>query len=254
MNVISGIKAKIFEKITSPIGTTNTRFREAWLEKTLKKLPKGLTILDAGAGELKYKPYCSHLRYTSQDFGQYDGKGNHEGMQTSSWDNSKLDIVSDITAIPVGAGTFDAIMCIEVLEHVPEPVKAIQEFSRILKPDGKLIITAPICSLTHYAPYFFQTGLSKYWYQYVLEKNGFNILELTFNGNYFEYLAQELRRMEIFQHRHSKSAYKTNWLFAIARLIVLRTLHQFSTHSQNTEEILSYGIHVVAKKQNRAKN
>ena len=147
------------------VGNKNLAEREAWLKKTLELIPAGQTHLDAGAGELKYKKFCSHLNYQSQDFGQYDGQGNQKGFQTQSWDNSKVDYVSDITAIPVADASFDNIMCIEVLEHVPEPIKAIKEFSRILKTGGKLILTAPFCSLTHFAPYYFQNGFSKYWYE-----------------------------------------------------------------------------------------
>jgi hypothetical protein len=41
------------------------------------------------------------------------------------------------------------------------------------------------------APYHFSTGFNKYWYQKHLPDNGFKIQELTANGNFFEYVAQE---------------------------------------------------------------
>ena len=106
-------------------------------------MPVGSRILDAGAGELQYKPFCAHLDYVSQDFAQYDGQGNSVGLQTGTWDQTQLDIVSDITAIPEPDGSFDAIMCVEVLEHVPAPVDALNEFGRLLRLDGILIVTAP---------------------------------------------------------------------------------------------------------------
>ena len=114
-------------------GRKNKSTRDAWLERALAQIPEGSKILDAGAGELRYKKFCAHLDYVSQDFGQYDGKGDSTGLQTSQWDNTKLDIVSDITNIPVSDASFDAVMCIEVLEHIPEPILAIKEFSRILR-------------------------------------------------------------------------------------------------------------------------
>lgn len=118
------------------VGSRNEIIREEWLKNALKGIPAGLKILDAGAGELKYKKFCQHLDYISQDFGQYDGKGNQIGLQMKEWDNSKLDIVSDITKIPVENESFDAVMCVEVFEHLPEPAKAVTEFSRILKKMG----------------------------------------------------------------------------------------------------------------------
>ncbi|MCK4918255.1 MAG: class I SAM-dependent methyltransferase [Candidatus Pacebacteria bacterium] len=186
---------KIKNKINSNVGTKNQETREIWLEETLLKIPQGNSILDAGAGELQYKKFCSHLDYTSQDFGKYDGKGNNEGLQTDSFDNSKLNIISDITKIPAKDNSFDALMCTEVLEHLPKPIKAIKEFSRIIKSGGKLIITAPFCSLTHFAPYYFSNGYSKYWYEKILKENDFIISEIDYNGNYFEYLAQEIRQI-----------------------------------------------------------
>jgi ubiquinone/menaquinone biosynthesis C-methylase UbiE len=127
----------------------NQQARDIWLEKTLKKIPVGSRILDAGAGELRYKKFCSHLTYVSQDFAQYNGKGDGKALQTRTRNNFNIDIMSNITSIPEPDGSFDAIMCIEVLEHLPEPLLAIKEFSRLLKPNGHLLLTAPFCSLTH---------------------------------------------------------------------------------------------------------
>jgi SAM-dependent methyltransferase len=159
------------------VGTTNESARVEWIEMTLKKIPAGLTLLDAGAGECQFKKFCSHLKYISQDFGQYDGSGD-VGLQTGTWDNTKLDIVSDITAIPLPEHSVDAIMCTEVFEHIPDPVAAVKEFSRLIKPGGYLLLTAPFASLTHFAPYHFASGLSRYFYEHHLKNNGFEIEEL----------------------------------------------------------------------------
>ena len=147
------------------VGTRNQEVREIWLQETLKKIPKDSRILDAGAGELKYKHFCSHLDYVSQDFAQYDGKGDGRGLHKGSWNQNSLDIISDITAIPEPDASFDAIICKDVFEHIPEPIKAIQEFARLLKRGGLLILTAPFCSLTHFAPYHFHTGFNRYFYE-----------------------------------------------------------------------------------------
>lgn len=172
----------------------NEKQRNDIISEWISRIPADSKILDAGAGELKWKKACGHLKYTSQDFCQYDGSGD-EGLHTGKWDTSKIDIVSDIIDIPVGDNEFDAILCSEVLEHIPYPEKAISEFSRIINKDGYLILTAPFNSLTHFAPYHFCTGFNKYWYEKVLEENGFEIIEIKPNGDYFLYMIQENRRL-----------------------------------------------------------
>ena len=125
----------------SAVGTTNASVRETWVANALKQLPAGARILDAGAGECPHRKACSHLVYVSQDFGKYQGAGDGRGLQTGKWDRSGIDIVSDITAIPEADQSFDAILCTEVFEHIPEPIAALKEFSRLLKQrlDGRPI-------------------------------------------------------------------------------------------------------------------
>ncbi|NMB57372.1 class I SAM-dependent methyltransferase [Candidatus Beckwithbacteria bacterium] len=226
----------------------NSYTRNQWLKKTLAKIPKNHKILDAGAGQLQFKKYCKHLKYTSQDFGEYDGKGDNKGLQTKTWDNSKIDIKSDIIKIPVQDKSFDVIMCTEVLEHLPEPIKAIKEFSRILKSNGKLIITAPFCSLTHFTPYYFYNGFSKYWYEKILPQNGFIIEEVSFNGNFFDYLSQEICRIPYMASKYSKINIIQNIFYRLVNFILLKILNNLSKNSKNSEEMLCFGLHILATK------
>ena len=231
--IIRQIERLFFKKIDwtnismITVGTKNQLNREEWLEKAIKQIPAGSRILDAGAGELRYKRFCSHLDYISQDFAQYDGKGNNRGLHSDSWDTSKIDIISDITAIPEPDASFDAIMCIEVFEHLPDPIKAIQEFARLLKSGGLLILTAPFCSLTHQAPYHFYSGFNRYFYEKHLSASGFKIIELEENGNFFEYLAQEVRRIPEVAQRYSDESKRT-YFELIATKICLSMLERFS--------------------------
>lgn len=230
------------------VGTKNQQTREVWLEETLKKIHPGSRILDAGAGEQQYKKFCTHLNYISQDFAQYDGKGDGKALQTKKWETSNLDIVSDITTIPEPDASFDAIMCIEVFEHLPEPILAIKEFSRLLKPDGHLILTAPFCSLAYMAPYHFYSGYNRYFYEKHLADNGFNIIELTENGNFFEFLAQELRRLPEIEKNYTEGAVRFGLFDKIAQSWLLRSLERSSRNDHGSKDLLNYGFHVHALK------
>jgi len=228
------------------VGTRNESTRTKWLERTLQEVAAGVRILDAGAGEGRYRRFCSHLDYVSQDFAQYNGVGDGRGLQTGSWDQNHLDLVCDICAIPEPDASFDAVMCIEVLEHLPYPVLAIKEFSRLLKPGGRLIVTAPFCSLTHFAPYHYYTGFSRYFYEKHLVEEGFVIDEITENGNYFEYLAQEIRRVPEVAQRYSNSF--PNWWERRALGMLLKMLQRFSCADTGSAELLHFNYLVSARK------
>ncbi len=228
------------------VGTRNESVRQEWLEKVLTGIPSGLRILDAGAGELANKKYCSHLNYVSQDFCQYEGSGNNKGLQTGSWETQQTDIVGDIADIPEADESFDVVLCSEVLEHLPSPVLALQEFQRLLKKGGTLILTAPFCSLTHFAPYHYSTGFNQYFYEHHLEKLGFELIEMSANGNYFEYLAQEIRRVPSVAEKYTVS--KVALFEKVAIKIVLKVLDRFSKQDSGSNELLCFGYHVIAKK------
>jgi len=228
------------------VGTSNESERKKWLDKTLGNVPEGLRLLDAGAGELANKKYCSHLIYVSQDFCQYEGAGDSKGLQTGSWDTQHIDIVCDIANIPENDKSFDVILCSEVLEHLPSPALALQEFQRLLIKGGTLILTAPFCSLTHFSPYHYSTGFNRYFYEYNLGKLGFEIIETTTNGNYFEYLAQEIRRIPSIVEQYSEKR-----VSRIERMVInalLKALARFSTFDKGSDELLCFGYHIVAKK------
>ena len=172
----------------------NHQARINWISKTLRGLPEGSSLLDVGAGECAYKPYCSHLEYLAQDIAEYDGSGDGKGLQTDKWDTSQLDFVCDLYDIPEER-QFDTVFCSEVLEHVVDPVRAVEKMARLTKPGGRMIVTAPFNSVTHFSPYHFCTGFSQYFYRHHLERLGFEITELTANGGFFDSVDQELGRV-----------------------------------------------------------
>ncbi len=231
----------------SDIGLNNLSDRQNWIKDKLLELPTGLKILDAGAGECQYKKYCSHLEYVSQDFNQYDGKGDGTGMQEGEWDYSQINIVSDIIDIPIENEIFDVVLCTEVFEHIPDPMAAIKEFSRVLKPGGKLLITAPFCSITHFAPYHYSTGFSRYFYEHWFEQNNINLESIDHNGNYFEYLAQEIHYLKTASDKYAPQV-KKGFLFEIARRIMLSSLKKFSQKGNHSNELLAFGLFVIGVK------
>jgi ubiquinone/menaquinone biosynthesis C-methylase UbiE len=226
---------------------SNRSAREAWVKTKLLSIPKGNIILDVGAGQGRYREQCSHLRYVSQDFCQYDGAGDASGLQTGSFNTSQIDIVSDITRIPVEDESFDAILCTEVLEHVPYPIKAIQELARVCRIGGLLILTAPFASLTHYAPYHYYSGFNRYFYHEILPANGFRIVEEQVNGDYFSFLEQEVLRVPRIVFKYGVT--RSRRIVRVLSRVYARLLRRISEKTQGTEDLCCFGYHILARKE-----
>lgn len=237
----------VFEKNrTTLMIDQNEDARQKWIKRSLQSLSVGDTVLDAGAGELKNRKYCSHLDYISQDFCEYSGAMDESlnvGLDDSGWDTSKIDLVSDIASIPADDQSFDAILCSEVFEHVPDPTRALDEFARLLKPGGTLILTAPFASMVHMAPYHYCTGFSRFWYEHHLPIRGFEIVELVPNGDWFSYLRQELTRLGGMERRRG------NWSWPLAYGFALFGLLYFKLRGdKSAADVGCFGYHCRAIK------
>ncbi len=52
-------------------------------------------------------------------------------------------VQGDALALPFADGTFDRVICSEVLEHIPDDRAALAELARVLRPGGTMAITVP---------------------------------------------------------------------------------------------------------------
>ena len=188
-------------KIYSAVGSKlNNQFeRDRWVKEQIGQLPIGAALLDAGGGSQRYRQLCSELKYKSQDFGKYTGDekvslGTSEAIQATQYEYGPLDYVGDIWDVDEIDCAFDAILCTEVLEHIAYPNETVFEFYRLLKPGGKLILTAPSNSLRHFDPYFFYTGFTDRWFKLLLDRAGFEDIHIEPVGDYYSWLKVEMAR------------------------------------------------------------
>jgi SAM-dependent methyltransferase len=131
------------------------------LAEAAQRVPAGSLVLDAGAGECPHAALFAHTRYVKLD----------RGIGDKTWDYSRVEVIGDICQLPFAEGVFDAVVNIQVLEHLKEPGIGVAEMARVLKRGGQLILTTVQDWEIHQHPNdFFR--FTRYGLQYLFAKAG----------------------------------------------------------------------------------
>lgn len=137
------------------------------------------------------------------------------------------DIVADAQALPVRDKAADSVICLEVLQYVERPEKAVAEITRVLAPDGTALISAPFLhradALTD-RHRFTEVRLRE-----LIEQAGLRIVQISAQGFFFTTLANIVRqataRIPLRALRYAVAALVTplsGLLLGLDRLAVVR--------------------------------
>jgi len=89
---------------------------------------------------------------------------------------TKADIYGSVTALPIKSNSINTVLCVWVLDDVPEPNHIFVEVSRVLKKGGKFLLVANQSDGLHFEPNCFYL-FTKYAIKHLAEKNSMQILE-----------------------------------------------------------------------------
>jgi ubiquinone/menaquinone biosynthesis C-methylase UbiE len=111
-----------------------------WLESQVAELrPRGpLRVLDIGCGVKPYYPLFAPIA------SEYVGVD----VVETEW----ADVVGPAEAIPVDDGSFDLVLCTQVLEHTDDPAQTVRELRRVLAPGGRALASTHGVQWYHPSP------------------------------------------------------------------------------------------------------
>lgn len=152
-------KAPLLRKLRNQLRwLSRTPFHPQWL-LAHSQLVQPLTqsagpILDIGSAD---RWLASHLRVDAQYIAL-----DYPVTATEMY-GTRPDVYADAHRLPFADNCMAAVACFEVLEHVSEPQRVLNEISRILKPGGIAAVSMPFLYPTHDAPYDFQRWTLHGW-------------------------------------------------------------------------------------------
>ncbi len=122
-------------------------------------------LLDVGCGE---QPYRGLL---APKVDRYIGLEHPATLHP----NPAIDILGDAMSLPFKSGSFETVLSLQVLEHVPEPALKLAEIGRVLVPGGHLILAAPHIWSVHEAPHdYFR--FTRYGLAHLVAKAGMEVV------------------------------------------------------------------------------
>ncbi len=158
-------------------------------------------------------------------------------------------IVGDIHKMPFKDGEFTTMVCAEVLEHLYDPRKAVQEMQRVLAPGGLLVLTTRFTFPVHDAPhdYFRYTpyGLRELFKEWDIE-------DLEAETDSFGTIAVLLQRI-IFQTDLRGGKVTKGVLWILANILnhlgwLVRSEYGDIKRSQHEPMMLSSGLYIACRK------
>jgi SAM-dependent methyltransferase len=111
-----------------------------WLEAQAAELaPRGpLRVLDVGCGVKPYYPFFASLA--------------SEYVGVDVVENPAAELLGPVEALPVEDGSFDVVLCTQVLEHCDDPAQAVHELRRVTASGGTVLASTHGVQVYHPSP------------------------------------------------------------------------------------------------------
>ena len=136
-------------------------------------------VLDVGCGTMPFRADIAQVAEC------------HHGLDRSPQEKGVVIVgdAEDLAMIP--DRSYDSLLCLEVLEHLPRPARAVSAMYRVLKPGGYLVLSVPHLSRLHDVPHDYYR-YTVYGIRHLLETSGFEFVDWTTRGGLFAFLGHQI--------------------------------------------------------------
>jgi SAM-dependent methyltransferase len=110
----------------------------AWLREEAARRPRPYRVLDVGCG---VKPYYPFFEPHASEY-----------VGVDVVENPAADLQGAVESLPVEDGSFDVVLCIQVLEHADDPAQGVRELRRVVAPGGAVLASTHGVQVYHPAP------------------------------------------------------------------------------------------------------
>lgn len=131
--------------------------------------------IDIGAGKA---PYAKILAPYSREYIVADRSDTRSAMFARE---RSAFVEADVCDLPFESASADTVLLTQVLEHVANPEQALNEIYRVLRSEGKLILSVPFIYHAHAEPYDYWR-FSEHGIRALVKKHGFEVLEFYYQG------------------------------------------------------------------------
>jgi SAM-dependent methyltransferase len=105
----------------------------------LSAVGTGVRILDVGCGAKPYYPFFSAVA--------------SEYVGVDVVENPNAELIGPVESLPVPDGSFDVVLCTQVLEHADDPPQAVRELRRVAAPGGRVLASTHGVQVYHPSPH-----------------------------------------------------------------------------------------------------
>jgi SAM-dependent methyltransferase len=196
-------------------------------------------LLDFGCGKKPYERlFADNVDYIGLDLEPLDSRPT----------NNKADVYFDGVTIPFPKSNFDQILCTEVLEHVFDINLTLKEMNRVLKPNGRLLLTIPFMFGEHEKPYDFGRYTS-YGITHLLKQNGFEVESIRKSPNALLTILQlSITSLFDFLDFSPKKFGKVFLIVLLAPMSLINLLSIPASHFHTKGNNIYLSLNIVARK------